>query len=79
MDTFNIIKTNKDGVDISKLIWTICHQQDGDKQDFMVGVETYKQVYLFLSVPLSFKRVLSGSFQYSSQSKQITQCSSNMP
>ena len=42
MGKYDIIKTDKDGIEISKLIRTICHLQDDDKQDIMSAVETNK-------------------------------------
>ena len=42
MGKYDIIKIDKDGIEISKLIRTICHLQDDDKQDIMSAVETNK-------------------------------------
>ena len=47
MDTYVIIETDKDGIDITKLIWNICNLQDDEKLDAMAAVETEKQVYMF--------------------------------
>ena len=47
MDTYNTIKINQDGIKIAKIIRSVCHLQENDKQDVMVAVETNKQVYLF--------------------------------
>ena len=47
MDKYNIIEMYQEEIEIAKLIWTICHLQDDDKQDVMDVVEIDKQVYLF--------------------------------
>ena len=47
MDTYNAIETDQDGIEIAKLILSICHPQYYDKKDVMVVVENDKEVYLF--------------------------------
>ena len=51
MDTYGVIETDQDSIELSKLIWTICHLQDDYKQDIMAVVETNKQVYIFYQAP----------------------------
>ena len=42
MDTYDVIETNQDAIDISKLIRNICHLQDDNRQDVMDAVEINK-------------------------------------
>ena len=51
MDMHDAIEIDQDGIEISKLISSICHLQDDDKQYGMVMVESDKQVYLFYQPP----------------------------
>ena len=51
MDTYDKIKINQDGIELAKLILSICHLQHDDRQDVMVTMENYKQVYLFYQSP----------------------------
>ena len=47
MDTYVTIKTDKDEIDLTKMIQTMLHLQDNSKHDVMAAVETNKNVYLF--------------------------------
>ena len=40
METYDEIETKQDGIDLAKLIHSMCHLQDDDKQDDMVVAET---------------------------------------
>ena len=42
MYTYDAIETDKDSIDLSKMIRTICYLQDDNKQDAMTPVETDK-------------------------------------
>ena len=53
MDKCNIFEMYQDEIELAKLIRTICHPLDDDKQYFMAVVETDKQDYLFNPTPLS--------------------------
>ena len=47
IDTDELIETNQDRIDQSKLIRTICHLQDNEKKYVLAAAETDKKVYLF--------------------------------
>ena len=40
MDTYDVIKTDQDGIELSNIIHTTFHLQDDNKQDIMSVVET---------------------------------------
>ena len=44
MESYDAIETNQYGIDISKLIQSICHLKYDNKQYVMDAVETNKQV-----------------------------------
>ena len=46
-DTYDAIEIDHDGIELAKLIQTICHLQDHNKKDIMDTVETNNQMYLF--------------------------------
>ena len=46
MDTYDAIETDQYSIELSKIIWKICHLQDDYKQDVMATVKNDKQVYL---------------------------------
>ena len=51
MDTYGVIETYKDWIDLANLIRTIWHLQNDDKQVIMATVETNKKVYILYQVP----------------------------
>ena len=51
MYTYDAIETDKDSIDLSKMIRTICYLQDDNKQDAMFAVEIDNQLYLFYKAP----------------------------
>ena len=51
MDTYDVVEMDQDRIEISKVICTIYHLQDDDKQDVMESVETDKQLYLLYQAP----------------------------
>ena len=51
MHTYDVVETDQDGIEITKMIWTICHTQDYYKQEVRDAVETNKKLYLFYQVP----------------------------
>ena len=55
MDTYVTIKTDKDEIDLTKMIQTMLHLQDNRKHDVMAAVETNKNVYLFYQSPYKSK------------------------
>ena len=42
MYTYNTIRIDQNGIEIAKLIRSVCHLQDNEKQDVMASVETNK-------------------------------------
>ena len=51
VETYDLIETNQDEIEIANLIRSICHLKCEDKQDVMDAVETDKHVYLFYQGP----------------------------
>ena len=51
MDKYNAIEMDQDGIELAKLIRTICQLKDEYKQYAMDAVETDKQLYLFYHAP----------------------------
>ena len=51
MDKYDAIETYWYGIKLAKLIWTIYHIQDDDKQDVMSAVEINNQVDMFYQAP----------------------------
>ena len=51
MDKYDTTEIYQDRIELAKLIRTICHLQDDDKQYVMAAVETNKQVYMFYQAP----------------------------
>ena len=51
MDKYENTEIYQYGIEIAKLIRTICHLQDGNKQDVMDEVKTDKQVFMFYQAP----------------------------
>ena len=51
MDTYDVVEMDQDRIEISKVICTIYHLQDDDKQDVMSAVEINNQVDMFYQAP----------------------------
>ena len=51
MDTYDVIKNNKDYIELANLVWTISHPKDDYEQDIMTAVGTDKKLYLFYQYP----------------------------
>ena len=51
MDRYDTTKTNQDGIDLEKLIFSVRHLQDYGKLDVILVVEVNKSVYLFYQEP----------------------------
>ena len=54
MDNYGVIKTDQDGIKLSKIIHSVCHLQDDNKQDIMAAAKTNKRVYLFCHYPYQY-------------------------